>query len=327
VTRLHVGTAQVDATLGRGPRAAARLPDDGWVVRVRLGEPIAAARGDRFVLRRSSPAGSAGGGVVLDPAPPVGASRRRITPALLAQLGEAGSDADAERVLLDLHGFRPADPGVAVSDVAALAGWVVAADVEEALSAGIADAVQAASPSGVHLAELRPDVARRLRRLVTVSAKNAAAIAAGLVERLVLAGTLDRDGDLVRVPGATPGGTSPALSAAMDRLEAALDVVAPPALGTVATAVGCGTDGIRALEAAGRIVRLEPDLAYAASAFMRIEAEALRLAAVRPLLPADLRDATGTSRKYVMAILEELGRQGVLRRTSEGHVVGPRAPR
>jgi selenocysteine-specific elongation factor len=203
----------------------------------------------------------------------------------------------------------------------------VAADVEEAANSAIFAAVQAAGPSGVHLGELRPDVARLVRRLVTVSAKNAAAIAAGLVERLVLAMKLDRDGDLVRVPGTTPSGTSPALSAAMDRLEATLDVVAPPALGAAAIAAGCGPDGIRALEAAGRIVRLDPDLAYAASAFTRIEAEALRLAAVKPVLPADLRDATGTSRKYVMAILEELDRRGVLRRTPDGHVPGPRAPR
>jgi len=44
-------------------------------------------------------------------------------------------------------------------------------------------------------------------------------------------------------------------------------------------------------------------------------------------VPADLRDATGTSRKYVMAVIEELDRRGVLRRTADGHVVGPRARR
>ena len=49
------------------------------------------------------------------------------------------------------------------------------------------------------------------------------------------------------------------------------------------------------------------------------------LAADAPLTPAALRDATGTSRKYVMALLEELDRRGLLRRTPEGHVPGPRA--
>jgi hypothetical protein len=44
------------------------------------------------------------------------------------------------------------------------------------------------------------------------------------------------------------------------------------------------------------------------------------------LTPAALRDDTGTSRKYVMAILEDLDRRAILRRTPDGHVPGPRAP-
>ena len=52
-----------------------------------------------------------------------------------------------------------------------------------------------------------------------------------------------------------------------------------------------------------------------------------RLAATAPLTPALLRDATGTSRKYVMAILEDLDRRGILRRTPDGHIPGPRAAR
>ena len=71
---------------------------------------------------------------------------------------------------------------------------------------------------------------------------------------------------------------------------------------------------------------LEPDLAYAASTYRGLEAMALSLAAKVPLTPAAFRDATGTSRKYVMAILFDLDRRGVLRRTPDGHVPGPRAP-
>jgi hypothetical protein len=74
-------------------------------------------------------------------------------------------------------------------------------------------------------------------------------------------------------------------------------------------------------------VRVDHDLAWSAAAFADLQATALRLAANRPLTPAALRDATGTSRKYVMALLEDLGRQGILTRTPAGHVPGPRAPR
>jgi len=48
------------------------------------------------------------------------------------------------------------------------------------------------------------------------------------------------------------------------------------------------------------------------------------MAAVAPLTPAAYRDATGTSRRYVLVILEDLDRRGLLRRTDAGHVLGPR---
>ena len=61
--------------------------------------------------------------------------------------------------------------------------------------------------------------------------------------------------------------------------------------------------------------------------YRELEALAIRLADPGPLTPATLRDETGTSRKYVMAMLEDLDRRGILRRTPAGHVLGPRAPR
>jgi hypothetical protein len=68
------------------------------------------------------------------------------------------------------------------------------------------------------------------------------------------------------------------------------------------------------------------DLAWSANAYRALERQVLELAVVAPLTPAMLRDATGTSRKYVMALLEDLDRRAVLRRTPAGHVPGPRAP-
>ena len=58
-----------------------------------------------------------------------------------------------------------------------------------------------------------------------------------------------------------------------------------------------------------------------------LAARALALAATAPLTPAAYRDATGTSRKYVMAILEDLDRRGILRRTARRPRPGPARPR
>jgi hypothetical protein len=112
----------------------------------------------------------------------------------------------------------------------------------------------------------------------------------------------------------------------MDRLESLLAVPAPPALADAARAAGCSAEGIRLLEAEGRIVRIEDDLAWRSDTYREIEAAAVIMARDRPLTPAALRDATGTSRRYVMAVLDDLNRRGLLRRTADGHVAGPRAP-
>ena len=88
---------------------------------------------------------------------------------------------------------------------------------------------------------------------------------------------------------------------------------------------GCSAEAIRELEREGRIVVVDDDLAWARPAWERLRDQAVGLARSGPLTPAALRDASGTSRKYVMALLEDLQRRGILTRTVAGHVPGPRS--
>ena len=111
-----------------------------------------------------------------------------------------------------------------------------------------------------------------------------------------------------------------------DRLEAVLATAAPPPLREAAEAAGCPPSAVRDLERQSRIVVLDNDLAYAMSTYRELAGKALALASRQPLTPAAFRDATGTSRRYVMPILEDLDRRGILQRTPDGHVPGPRAP-
>jgi selenocysteine-specific elongation factor len=316
--RIHIATEQVGATVGRSGRDGAELPDGEASAILRLERPVALASGDRFVLRRASPAETLAGGRVLDVEPPRGVGRRRMTPERLAALAaavaaDATDTADAAATArLELHGAL-ADGRVSF-----------APDVAAALRATILASIDRA-PAGRTLAELRAVAATNLRRAVRLAPEAARDAAANAIDELVAEGTLVRVGETVSLPGHAPVGPSPATLAAMDRLVAALDVLAPPSLSEAARAVGCPGDGIRALEAAGRIVRLDDDLAYAATTYVALEDRAIALAVAAPLTPAAFRDTTGTSRKYVMAILEDLDRRGVLRRTPEGHVPGPRA--
>ena len=177
--------------------------------------------------------------------------------------------------------------------------------------------------AGLAASELRATLAERLRRQVTISRAAAAGAADAAIARAVRAGTTIRDGDRLRAPGREA--LAPAVRSAMDRLEAALATPMPPPLSAAARAVGCPPDGVRALEAERRIVRLEDDLAWAASTYRELARLALGMAARGPLTPAAFRDATGSSRRFALAILEDLGRRELLARTPEGHRPGPRA--
>lgn len=312
--RLHLGTAQAGALVVRGPREAIDLPDGRLLAILRLDSVVAAAPGDRFALRRPSPGAAAGGGAIVDPAPPRGVSRRRLS---LERASALAADPRSRDARLAVHGSLVDQRGRAL-----------AADVAEALAAIatrlVAEhhAAHGDSP-GIALPALRQELSRTARRLVTLDRGAADAVAQDVIGSLVAGGVLARDGDVVR-DTRRAAGLPPDVLAAMDRLEAALAVAAPPPLAEAARNAGCPPVGVKALEAANRIVRLEDNLAWAATTYRDLSRQALSMAAAGPLAPAAFRDATGTSRKYVLVILEDLDRRGLLRRTDAGHVLGPK---
>jgi selenocysteine-specific elongation factor len=332
--RLHLGTAAVDATVGRGTRDAGSLPDGLMAATLRLAQPVGTHAGERGVLRQPA-TGELGGGVrILDPQPSRGASRRRVTSERLSDLAAAidrGDPVAARAARLALHGALPTllDAGGGRAGGPRLE---LAPDVDDALrtrALGFA-AAAAANPlsRGLAVTDARAELLRTLRSLARVDrawVRAAGTSIDGLLAELIAAGQLEREADRLRLPGGGPG-LPVELSAAMDRLEAALAVASPPGLAAAAAAAGCPPDGIRALQATGRIVRLEDDLAWATSTYRRLAATALDMARRGPLTPAAFRDASASSRRYVLAILEDLDRRGILVRTVEGHVPGPRAP-
>jgi len=326
--RVHIGTDQVDAR-------ARRLRGFDQEVLLDLDRPTPTFPGDRAILREPARGEIIGGITVLDPNPPRGLSRRRLTPERLAALeaaATAGDDAAIDAARIDLHGVLASDDLEGAQPEARSVAF--AGDVIQALRAAALDAVathhrDAALSAGLPLPRARTALMRRLRSLATVERRDADAAAAAisrLLDDLVSHGRLARHGDALRDPGraeALPAG----LVDAMDRLEAALAVPAPRPLAEAASAADCPPEGVRALQADGRIVRIGTDLAWATPTYRRLAAMALEMARGAPLAPAAFRDATGTSRRYVLAILEDLDRREILQRTPEGHIPGPRAPR
>jgi selenocysteine-specific elongation factor len=314
--RVHLGTAALDGAIGRSGADAVDLPDGRAIAIIRLSGTVAAGPGDRFVLRRSGPDPIVGG-IILDATPPRGISRRRQTVARMVALSDAVATMAFDGIAaarLDLHGALVHDGRVAL-----------AADVERA-ARDVAATTLAGAEEPITLPALRSVLSKALRRSVSLGRDAATEAATAVVDTMARDGGLVRVGDRVARPGWTTSTPDPRLTAAMDRLVQALTIVAPPPLSEAARACGCPAAGVRELERSARIVVLAPDLAYAMPTYRDLTATALALAGRAPLTPAAYRDATGTSRKYVMAILEDLDRRGILRRTPDGHVLGPKAP-
>jgi molybdopterin-guanine dinucleotide biosynthesis protein A len=254
--RLHVATDQVDARVGRGRTDGVAL-DGEEVVRLSLARPIAAAWGDRFVLRWPSPASTAAGGRILDATPPFGVARRRAIPARLGALAEADGPGAVLAALVALHGVLPADR---VASVLAAHGHDPAAVQLEALlagSVGVVDALEVDAVGrvlvardivtaveldafervaahhevkplslGMALSELRPLLARAIRRRASLTPGDAGSLATELVDQIVTSGRLARSGGLVRDP-ARSAGIPELVLAAMGRLEASLALPCP----------------------------------------------------------------------------------------------------
>jgi selenocysteine-specific elongation factor len=328
--RWHLWTESVDAAVGPADRdwieldGGAPAGREGGSVAglVRLARPVAALVGARAVLRDPGSSRIVAGATVLDPRPPRGVSRRRATPERIRAVASAVAAAMARAepaegvavtsALTELHGFR---------------GGELAPDVAAALSRVAIE--RAAAAAGIGVSALRSDLARALRRLVTVDRSSGAAAAAvidRLLGELVEAGRLSRVGDRVVEPGGRAA-VADRLAVAMDRLERALDVNVPPMLAEAARTAGCPPEGLRGLEASGRIVRVSDDLAWSATRYAALRDRALELAGRGPLPPAAFRDAIGGNRRVALALLEDFDRRGYLRRTDAGHVLGPRAKR
>ena len=284
---------------GRGRSDAVDLPDGRRVATLRLARPVAAAVGDPFALRVPSPAATAAGGIVIDVAPPIGVSRRRATPDALAALATAWLAADATAELaarVRLHGLvpRPTRDGDMERRHRAAASSPAGSSPRRrrrrstprrsgssmptttrsrspracrsprsgARSHGRSDAGSRPTSDGRRRGRRADRDARRERRTRSVRRRRPRSRA---VERAPSRPTCSP-----RWTGSRPRWrSSPRRRSAMPR-------VSPR----------CPAEGVRALEASGRIVRVEPDLAWAGTTYRELEALAVRLADPGPLTPA-----------------------------------------
>jgi selenocysteine-specific elongation factor len=339
--RLHLYASEV---LGRlRPLAEGGLaPGETGPVEIRLEAPVSAVRGDRYIIRRPSPAATLGGGEVLDPrwrrhrgtilAQALTALQGDLRSALAFWVQEAGERGVEAAELARRLGLPPARVAARLAELAAGQRLI---EVPE----GPGRARRWIAPSAVQrlterarrilkehfqkdrLAESMPK-AEAVRRILRGRAAELADVYLGWLEAQKV---LAVQGDQVTLPGRSAqltGEESRLSTAALERFERA--GLAPPSPGEVAQELGAKPqilDGvIRHLIARGQLAKLPNGLILASSALTGLRRDLLATSWER-FSVADFKDRFGLTRKWAIPLLEHLDSTGATRRTGDDRMV------
>jgi selenocysteine-specific elongation factor len=315
---LHSGTAEVAARAILLESDQIEPGGRGWV-QLYLEEPIAAAAGDRFVLRVPSPSATIAGGRFADVNPRRHPRHDVTVPASLER--RMAGDVLQEELRKYPRGISEAAllkatlaPAADLSTLAArrAGGWLFALEAWSLLSAR----AQALLGEYHRSHPLRAGMPRE--ELKSRLGLAPAAFGAALGE-LARDGVLaERDGE-VGLPGhevvldPAEGGPARRLLELLGRTP-----FAPPSLPEAMREAGVGPEVLRALAKGGDLVRLSDDVAFTRDAY------AAALALVRQIVAAEggvtvarLRDAMAASRRPVLAFLEHLDAERVTRREGD----------
>jgi selenocysteine-specific elongation factor len=308
----------------------------GWL-QLRPVEAIAADRGDRFILRYPSPAQTIGGGVILDAHPPH--RWRRFRPEVIARLETLAAGTPQDLVLQALEGetalsteqveqrtgFSHEEVAEALSALQAEGatlplrdGLVMARAVWERLSASLTHEL------GVYHQHypLRFGMPREeLRSRLRLGPKSFSSVVALAAEQ----GLVLDQGTQMRLPSHEVR-FSPAQQAAIDALFEAIrrQPTSPP---SVKEAYGMvGEEVFQVLVARGDLVLLGADVFFDKATYAEmVQSVKQALSTQGPMTVAQVRDLFGTSRKYVLALLEHLDEAGVTQRVGDEHILKERA--
>ena len=316
-------------------------PGDSGVAQIRLDRPLAAIKGDLFVVRLPSPNITIGGGTIVDEHPK---RHRRFQDRILAQLAVLEQGDPGEVLVQTLQSREPTDLGElakrtasTVAEVRELVrglvdrGNIIALDGSDALvsntllmSAQGWQRIEATAQTtlgsyhGQH--PLRRGIPREeLRSRLGIDARAFARVERELVAHGVAAG----DGPFVRLPSFSVE-LSPEDERRAEQLVEELAVAgsSPPGRAELVGRFEVSDELIDVLVDRGRLVEVGQELVYERGTYEGIVERIRQLIRESgPITVARVRDAFGTSRKYALAILEHLDNAKVTRRVGDERVL------
>lgn len=333
----------------------------GWA-QLRLREPLAVARGDRFIVRVPSPGLTVGGGVIVEPH---ARRHRRRDPAVLARL-ELLARGDPEEVALvalraeaaPLASGKGRGPrlggygGRELTEVERATG-LPREDAEAALAELVARGAavrvgpyflaadewqRLRSDSGQLLDDHHQQYPLRLglpREEWRSRLGLASRLASDVVPALVVAGELAEGSAGMSVPAGhsatlrrpthTPR-MSPEQQRAVDALLERFrrEPFGPPTRAEMEEAVG--PEVTAALIEQGTLIKVTDAILLEREAYAEAQARIVAYLRQHPTITvADARDLLGTTRKYMLAIFEHLDERRITRRQGDDRVLGPGA--
>ena len=342
--RLHLGAARVGARLT--PLGEMPLPGGEAPAQLILDHAVGALRGDRFILRDAASRHTIGGGVVLDPYPPLRGRRRPQRLAALAALARP-NPAEALAELLNVSGA-----GVDLDQFALAAGLTSAEAHAVWLEAG-AHVLRAEQRrhgfafSSDRFAALRRDIGATLsthhrampaspglefdRLRLMLEERLPPAVLRALVKALIEDGTLALRGGAIHLPGhktALPPAEARLWLGICRRLdEGGFD---PPWVRDLAVELAVPEAAMRQLmkrlARAGELVEVAPDRFYRCRTVHQMAAmlaEMCNTATNGTVTAAAFRDRIGTGRKLAIIILEFFDRTGVTLRRGDLRTIRP----
>ena len=343
--RLHVGTSEVLARVVLLDREALE-PGGSALVQFRLEAPVVAVWGDRYVVRRYSPALTIGGGQILDPHP---AKHRRLDAGLQAQLAALEGDSPAAAIRARLAavpegarearelagelGLGPDQVEETLRDLEA-AGSAVLLQVENrlhAVDAGVWAELSRRIEQGLQTFHDENPLKDGLRR-EELRSRSARYVLPGLFDRLLQALEAEQrisvDGSVVRAPTHHIQLTDEQ-EGQRQQLESALlqaDFSNMPNAEELGLRLGRDQkelgELISALQSLGAVVLLEGGLLVHASALEQVKRDlAQHLKAQGDITVAAFRDLIGGNRRYALALLAYFDREGLTQREGDVRVL------
>ncbi len=334
----HSGAAETIGKL-RLLEEDALLPGEETWAQIELREPVAVSRGDRYLIRRPSPSATLGGGIILDPAPRRRHKRRR--PELFRRFQTLLRNDPVELVALIITEQGPILPK-AIAEALQLAPQEVARALQTL------QASHRAWPLAEGLSEMMNHaawerIAARIQHLLGAFHQEHPAWIG--MPREALKGRLEpRDGwhmrvfnaiidnalnqhiiretnGLLALPDFTPRFTprqQKAVAQLLDQFRS--QPYTPPSLKQSLDTIDDET--LTALLQRGDLVQVGPDVLFLRETYDDMLARTLAyLQTNGQITVAQCRDLFGASRKYILAFLEHLDREGITKREGDYRVL------